>query len=127
MSNVDLPKKLSNREEKGRRIATNPNVQIKRIDDGHYQVNSQSRDIIHDVISTEFGWICSCEDHQFRKADCKHIKIILEIIKKNQCYRNNTFRILERSQLKLCKYCDSGIILYDHLKLKHNFMLFQDR
>ncbi len=30
---------------------------------------------------------------------------------KNKCYRNNTFRIMERSKLELCKYCDSGKII----------------
>ena len=63
------------------------------------------------VTKTDNGLRCQCKDHNCRKSDCKHIKIILEIIKKNKCYRNNTFRIMERSQLKLCKFCDSGKII----------------
>lgn len=63
------------------------------------------------ITKTESGLICQCKDHNCRKADCKHIKIILEIIKKNQCYRNNIFRIMERSKLQLCKYCDSGKLI----------------
>lgn len=35
------------------------------------------------VTKTEYGLKCECKDHNCRKADCKHIKIILEIIKKN--------------------------------------------
>ena len=42
----------------------------------HTKVNSQSRDKQHDVISLEFGWSCSCEDHNFRKICCKHIHAV---------------------------------------------------
>ena len=60
------------------------------------------------VRETAGGLVCECPDNRFRKSDCKHIKIVLEILKNNKCRKNNTFRIMERSQLKLCKYCDSG-------------------
>lgn len=77
-----------------------------------FKVRSQTNPNNFYIISkTENGLTCQCKDHLCRKADCKHIKIILEIIKKNKCYRNNTFRIMERSKLKLCKYCDSGKII----------------
>ena len=36
------------------------------------------------------------------------LSLFLGILKNNKCRKNNTFRIMERSQLKLCKYCDSG-------------------
>ena len=76
-----------------------------------FKVRSQTNpDNFYIVSKTEQGLRCECKDHNCRKADCKHIKIVLEIIKKNQCYRNNTFRIMERSKLTLCKYCDSGKI-----------------
>ena len=42
------------RETKGKEIAEKQD-QITRIDDTHYQVNSQSRKLQHDVISAEFG------------------------------------------------------------------------
>ncbi len=63
------------------------------------------------VTKTDSSLICECMDYLTRKSDCKHIKIVLEIIMKNKCYKNNVFRIMERSQLKLCKYCDSGKII----------------
>jgi len=73
------------------------------------------------VCITENGLVCNCPDYTFRKDDCKHIKIILEIIKKNKCYKNNTFRIMERSKLKLCKYCDSGRLRKDGMRITlHN-------
>ena len=61
-----------------------------------FTVRSQSDPIKHYIVSkTDNGLKCECKDHLCRKADCKHIKIVLEIIKKNQCRRDNTFRIME--------------------------------
>lgn len=62
------------------------------------------------VVSRTYGngLVCECVDHQMRGADCKHIKVVLEIIKKNQCYKNNTFRIIDRSDCKICRHCSSG-------------------
>ena len=69
------------------------------------QTNPENR---YKVLNTENGLVCDCLDHQTRKADCKHIKIVLNILKNNQCQKNNKFRIIERSLIKICKYCDSG-------------------
>lgn len=68
------------------------------------------------VERTGNGLVCECLDHTTRKADCKHIKIVLEIIMKNRCYKNNVFRIMERAKLQLCKYCDSGRIKKDGMR-----------
>ena len=85
-----------------------------QIESNKFKVRSQTNpDKYYIVSKTENGLRCECKDHNCRKADCKHIKIVLEIIKQNKCYRNNTFRIMERSKLKLCKYCDSGKIRKD--------------
>jgi transposase-like protein len=62
------------------------------------------------ITKTDNGLVCECPDHQTRNADCKHIKIVLEVIMKNKCYQDNTFRIMERAKLQLCKFCDSGRI-----------------
>ena len=69
------------------------------------QTNPENRYMVRETAN---GLVCECPDNKFRKADCKHIKIVLDILKNNKCRKNNTFRIMERSQLKLCKYCDSG-------------------
>lgn len=83
-----------------------------QIDSDNFEVRSQTNpDNFYIVSKTENGLKCQCKDHTCRKADCKHIKIVLEIIKNNQCHRNNTFRIMERSKLSLCKFCDSGKII----------------
>ena len=88
-----------------------------QLDSNNFSVRSQTNPENRYTISrTENGLRCECKDHQTRKADCKHIKIVLEIIRQNKCHRNNTFRIMERSKLKLCKYCDSGKIKKDGMR-----------
>ena len=59
---------------------------------------------------TDNGFVCVCPDHQEIKSDCKHIKVILEHIRKN-VFSHDKFRIIERSIIKVCKYCDSGNIV----------------
>ena len=88
-----------------------------QIDSNSFKVRSQTDPSKFYILSkTENGLKCECKDHMCRKSDCKHIKIVLEIIKKNECHRNNTFRIMERSKLSLCKFCDSGRIIKKGIK-----------
>jgi len=69
------------REEKGRRIAEQPN-QIQQIDERFYKVASQSADKMYDVVHRENGsWICNCLDFHYRSSEsgnrqivrCKHV------------------------------------------------------
>ena len=87
------------------------NGYCSQIDHDKFRVRSQNNPKIFYIVSkTDNGLICECKDHEVRNADCKHIKIALEMMRRNGGHRNNVFRIMERSQLKLCKYCDSGSI-----------------
>ncbi len=82
-----------------------------QINHDSFKVRSQTNPENHYIVSkTDNGLVCECPDHETRNADCKHIKIVLDVIRRNGCYRNNTFRIMERAKLRLCKYCDSGNI-----------------
>ena len=67
--------------------------------------------MFYTVSRTGNGLVCSCPDHQYHKSDCKHIHVILDIIKQNKGYANNEFKIMERAKLNLCKYCSSGNII----------------
>ena len=79
---------------------------------GEFRVQSQTDPAkSYTVRETASGLVCDCPDHQYRKADCKHIKVVFEVIRKNKGYKNETFRIMERSKLNLCKFCDSGRIV----------------
>ena len=83
-----------------------------QISTNKFSVRSQSNpDKRYLVRRTGNGLVCECPDCRFRKADCKHIKIVLDVVKSNKCWKTNTFHIMERSQLKVCKYCDSGRLI----------------
>ena len=74
-----------------------------------FSVRSQSIPQIHYIISKTYnGLVCDCPDHTKRKSDCKHIKIVLELIKKNQSNTRQEFRMMDQSKLPLCKFCSSG-------------------
>ena len=101
--NIRLQKAQSMMETKGH---------CSQFESDKFKVRSQSDpDKFYTVSKTENGLKCQCKDHMCRKSDCKHIKIVLEIIKNNKCRRDNTFRIIERSLIKVCKFCDSGNII----------------
>ena len=60
---------------------------------GEFRVRSQTDpDKSHMVRETASGLVCECSDHAYRKADYKHIKVVLEIAMKNKGYRNSGFR-----------------------------------
>ena len=70
---------------------------------GEFRVRPQTDpDKSHMVRETASGLVCECSDHAYRKADYKHIKVVLEIAMKNKGYRNSGFRIMELSKLNLC-------------------------
>lgn len=94
---------------------------VSQFDTDKFRVRSQTNPEKEYVVSrTVNGLVCECKDHEVRKADCKHIKLVLNAIMKNRCYQNNTFRIMERVKLKLCKYCDSGKIIKKGVRKNEN-------
>lgn len=49
---------------------------------GEFRVRSQTNpDKSYMVREIASGLVCECPDHQYRKADCRHIKVILEVIR----------------------------------------------
>ena len=84
---------------------------------GTFRVRSQTDPTkSYMVRETVGGLVCECPDHTYRKADCKHIKVVLDVIRKNKGYKNAEFRIMERASLKLCKFCDSGNLIKKGVK-----------
>jgi len=103
------------RELRGKQIAEKAG-QITRIDKSHYTVNSQSRNIQHHVISTESGWSCSCEDHQFRRTCCKHIHAVEISLQIHQKVKDDV--VMLEVTLDSCRYCDSNRIV--KMGIRHN-------
>ncbi len=96
--------KTITRKLRGRQITDKPD-QITKIDDSHYMVKSQSRDYTHDIISTEHGWSCTCEDHQFRKIYCKHIHAVEISIKLRNAVKSRI--VIEEVSIDVCQFCKS--------------------
>ena len=95
---------------------TEKNNQITRIDETHYKVKSQSRNIQHDVISLESGWSCSCEDHYFNKICCKHIHAVEISINIHKKVKDDV--VISEVTFDSCKYCNSTYIV--KMGIRHN-------
>lgn len=107
------------REEKGKEIAQNNN-QVKRIDEHHYKVKSQSGNGDYDVVSTELGFNCSCPDHTFRKLCCKHIHAVefsLQIRKQVELV------VINQIDANCCKFCNSKDIIKKGLRKNKTYSL----
>lgn len=97
------------REQLGKEIAQKEN-QITRIDEHHYKVKSQTTENEYNVISTEYGWSCSCMDHFYRKVCCKHIHAVeysLAIRKEVEKERI----VIEQLNVSVCPQCKSNKIV----------------
>ncbi len=103
------------REERGRRIATQ-NDQIRRIDDYHYEVKSQSSEKWYDVIGIESGFSCNCPDHTFRSICCKHIHSVEFSIKLRESVEKQI--IINPVNVECCPKCQSNEI--KKIGIRHN-------
>lgn len=107
---------INNRQAKGKEIADKPD-QVKRIDENHYQVKSQSSDSWYDLFTTESGWVCTCPDSIYRKVCCKHthcLEISLTIRKTIE----KQHVIIEQLDPSICPQCQSDKIVRHGLR--HN-------
>ena len=76
-----------------------------------FRVQSQTDpDTVYSITKDGDRLVCTCPDHRTRKSDCKHIHVILENLRKNRCYADEEFPMIERTDVKTCKFCDSGNI-----------------
>ena len=108
-----------NRMESGKEITEQPN-QIKRIDDTFYQVKSQSKDQWYDIISTEYGFKCSCPDHTYRNVCCKHIHAVEFSLKLREQVKSIVIPQIETNN---CKFCNSSDIIKKGIRKNRNYNL----
>ena len=106
---------MNARERRGKQIAEKPN-QVTRINETHHAVKSQSRNKLHDIISVESGWTCSCEDHRFRSTICKHIHAVEISIKMHQTVKEDV--VIPEVVIDSCKHCNSTNII--KMGIRHN-------
>jgi len=102
------------REEKGQAIAEAPN-QITRAFENLYRVRSQSSNGEYTIERTPVGWKCSCPDHVYRGAKCKHIwacEISFNLRK------HVLARVIEPVNISNCPFCQSSTI--KRFGVRHN-------
>ena len=104
---------MNQRELRGKSIVEK-NDQITRLNETHYEVRSQSRNQTHDVIGTEFGWFCSCEDYYFRKTCCKHIHAVEISLRIRKEVKSKV--VLDSVPTDYCIYCKSDRIRKDGIR-----------
>jgi len=95
--------------------------QIKRLGEHAYRVLSQSGGGAYDVLKTESGWTCSCPNHTYRDAKCKHIwavELSTAIRQRVEVARISNQVIEPVAGLSNCIYCGSDNILKDGVR--HN-------
>jgi transposase-like protein len=91
--------------------------QIKRLDAGAYQVNSQSGHGLYTVVNGgKYGWRCSCPDHIYREIKCKHIWAVEFSLKLRDRVRENV--VIQPLTVNTCLFCQSSEIVKDGLR--HN-------
>lgn len=74
-----------------------------------YMVPSQTSDKVYTVIRQSWGWTCSCPDHIYRHAVCKHIHSVLFYLRlKEAIYSTDTMVLTpEIVHAVYCKFCQS--------------------
>lgn len=86
-----------------------------------FSVRSQTDpDKRYEVKRTGSGLVCECPDHRNRGSDCKHIKVVLRALCRNQLFKRAPFRIMERAGCQVCKFCDSGNVVKAGMKKTKN-------
>ena len=111
---------MTPRKQRSRQMMATPGFG-SQIAQGAFKIRSQTDPEKHyEVKDTGNGLTCSCPDHFKRNADCKHIHTTLELIKQKKCYANEPVKILERSKIQVCKFCDSGNVTKKGLKKNKN-------
>jgi transposase-like protein len=104
---------VNGRKLRGMAIAQAPN-QVVRLDERFYQVASQSRDVMYDVVKARMnrtiGWTCTCLDWQYRQVKCKHIWAVEFSLKLRAVVQPT---VIEPIEVDVCLYCKSKAIVRD--------------
>lgn len=109
---------MNRRAQNARQLLQLPDC-VSKIDSDHFRIRSQNDPDKHYIVSkTGNLLICECQDHQENGSDCKHIKVVLDTLKSNKTQDPEPFRMVYRTEIKICKYCDSGDIKKNGVRVK---------
>lgn len=98
------------REEKGYKITFQKGA-IKRLDENTYTVKSQSGNGQYVVTQSTYGWKCTCPDHTYRNAKCKHIVAVEYSFELRREVEAAQQTVIEEMKGLACRYCNSENIV----------------
>ncbi len=126
------------REERGLAINEMGN-QIRRKNATHYRVRSQSEWFKwYSVTRDNLQWLCTCPDHVYRKATCKHIHAVqFSLHLRQQATLENFGYEYQEPETELCENCGASEFIkkgfrytkfgkvqkYQCVKCKHWFVM----
>jgi putative transposase len=100
------------REERGMELAQANNV--IRINANSYTVKSQTGKEVYSVFKDGDEWRCTCPDHRYRHAKCKHIFAVQfssQIRKQVE-----TKRVIQEVNVQSCQFCGSANLKKDGIR-----------
>lgn len=101
------PQKYNSRQLKGQLLAREDNS-IKRIDNIHYKVKSQSNNKFYDIFTEDNEvWKCNCPDFIFRNLKCKHIFAVEFSFTLRKKIKQKTI-VVEQVNVSDCLFCHSS-------------------
>ena len=94
------------REERGQAIAQG-NGQVRRIDQDHYAIKSQSQHGEYCVSRMGEEWVCECPDNHWRQTICKHIYAVdFSIQLRKEVLAHG--QVIQEVNISNCRFCGSN-------------------
>lgn len=92
--------------------------QIRRVNQITYKVKSQTSETWYDVVyKYNIGWICSCPDHTYRKAECKHIQsVYISKQLRNKIVNHSDVDSIESPKSEILCVCGSMEVIRDGIR-----------
>lgn len=104
----------TSREERGQAIAQG-NGQVRRIDQDHYAVKSQSQKGEYHVSRVGEEWICECADNNWRHTICKHIYAVdFSVQMRKEVLAHG--QVIPEVNISNCRFCGSSNLKKDGVR-----------
>jgi putative transposase len=104
----------TSREERGQVIAQG-NGQVRRIDEDHYGVKSQSQHGEYIVSRVGDEWVCECPDNHWRHTICKHIYAVDFSVQMRKEVLSHS-QVIQEVNISNCRFCGSNNLKKDGLR-----------
>ncbi len=102
------------REERGQAIAQGSG-QVRRVDQDHYAVKSQSKHGEYMVSRNGEEWVCECPDNHWRHTICKHIYAVdFSVQLRKEVLAHG--QVIQEVNISNCRFCGSSNLRKDGIR-----------